>query len=100
MEYSCKDFTGKNLQSADFTGVTLIEKSCFSQEAPDSHIFPDDLTGVTFNYCNLDNVFVPAGNIVADCSTRRFLAHPDGTDWLVDENNTMIAPLNPPPEVI
>lgn len=91
--YSYKDFTGQNLRLHNIE-QEIIERSCFSQEKPDMKIFPDDMKGKTFLNCNLDNVFIPPGNITKDCSQRRFMAQDDGYDWILDENNNPIERVN------
>lgn len=94
--YSFKDFTGWNFKGSQeytFPPGTTIDRSCFSQEHPDSDIFPDGMTGVTFRSCNLDNVLIPPGNTLTDCTTRRFAAQNDGKDWIVDSNNQPVSPL-------
>ena len=91
-EYSHRDFTGwsfKNRPEYDFN-VKVIRGSCFSQEMPDSDIFPDGVSGREFYNCNLDNVKLPPDSIAVDCLQRRFMAQPDGFDWIVDENNQPI----------
>ena len=90
MIYSNKDFTGRNLsQATDLDGQTIIN-SCFSQEIPDTHVFPDGMKNVTFINCNLDNCFIPSGNIVQGGSQRRFKVQQDGFDWIVDANNNPV----------
>ncbi len=92
--YSHKDFTGKLLVSIlaeDLAGQ--IVGSCFSQERPGTQVFPVSLPGTEFVGCNLDNVSIPAGCLVTDCSTRRFAVQPDGTDWEVDADGVPIRPL-------
>ena len=92
MPYSHKDFTGQCLiERTDLNGQT-ITGSCFSHEVPDTHIFPDDMTGVTFINCNLDNCFIPDGNIVQGGSQRRYM-NIDGVDTLVDADNQPIGAL-------
>lgn len=94
MDYSRKDFTGRTLvEATDLNGQT-IRGSCFSQEVPDSHIFPEDMTGVTFINCNLDNVFIPDGNTLQDCSNRRFEAQNDLNDWEIDHNDDPVKLVN------
>lgn len=89
MTYSMKDFTGRTLvEAADLDGQT-ITGSCFSQDRPDTQIFPEGMTGVTFINCNLDNCRVPAGNTAQSCSVRRIMEL-GGIDWLVDEQNNPI----------
>jgi len=85
--YSGADFTGSSLSDHAGMDGKVIYGSCFSQEVPDSHIFPDDMQGVLFLNCNLDNVFVPEGNFIRGGSRRRFKVQEDGYDWYVDENN-------------
>lgn len=94
MDYSHKNFTGQSfIERTTSDGETVILNgqtitgSCFSHEKPDAHIFPDDMTGVTFINCNLDNCFIPAGNTVVGGSQRRFIVQDDGFDWIIDENN-------------
>ena len=89
-DYSFQDFTGRS--NLEVSGI--VYGSCFSQEITDNHIFPDDMTGVIFIKCNLDNVFIPAGNIVIDCSQRRFFVQNDKNDWLINEKNEPIMPVN------
>lgn len=85
-DYDNRDFTGHDLSDRkDMVDGLTIEGSCFSQETPDSHIFPEDMTGVTFIGCNLDNVFIPDGNTIKDCSQRRFVVQNDLRDWYIDE---------------
>ena len=94
------------INNQDFTGQTLIERTdlddaifihcCFSQETPDTHIFPETITGANFAYCNLDNAFVPTGNGVGESSQRKFAAQPDGHDWLLDDAGTPTEMVNPP----
>ena len=94
-KYDAKDFTGRLMtDKTDLNGKT-IEGACFSQEKPDTHIFPENMTGVTFKNCNLDNVFIPEGNTLIACSNRRFKAQTDGEDWLVGVDGKPISPLNP-----
>lgn len=70
-----------------------IEGSCFSQEIPNRHVFPDDLVGTTFVDCNLDNTYIPPGNTIIRGSHRFFKAQDDGQDWIVDPDT--LAPLHP-----
>lgn len=97
MDFSHKDFTGRNLSDRKDMSDTVITGSCFSQENPDTHVFPEGMAGVTFVNCNLDNCFIPAGNSVQGGSQRRFMTMPDGQDWLVDAALQPVAMLNPPP---
>lgn len=89
--YSRKDFT-----NAEFIPVIdniNVYMTCFSCEKPDTHLFRENLTGVTFYNCNLDNVFIPEGNTVIGGSQRRYEVQDDGKDWIVDEDNNPIHPI-------
>jgi len=92
--HSFKDYTGARANNLDVLDGLTIEGSCFSQEIPDSHIFRDDMTGVTFIGCNLDNVFIPNGNIVIGCSQNRFEVQNDLEDWHIDANDDPVVPIN------
>lgn len=94
MEYSNKDFTGRTLIEADDLNDQTIYNSCFSQETPNSNIFPATMRNVIFKNCNLDNVFIPVGNEVTDCSTRKYSAQNDGNDWELGEDNKPFRLLN------
>jgi hypothetical protein len=100
-EYSFKDFTNKSLLAVPVEELTGdIVGSCFYQEgAPDTHIFPESMTGVTFKRCNLDNVYIPVGNTVTDAdgvssSQERVMVQNDQEDWKVNEVNAPIEPVN------
>lgn len=91
--HSSMDRTGLDLRGNGVKDNMAIVGACFSQENPDTHVFRESLTGVTFINCNLDNVYIPSGNTVIDCSQRRFKCQVDGYDWIVDENNNPVTPL-------
>jgi len=85
-KYSHKDFTGRRLTDAkDLNGITIFG-SCFSQEIPDTKVFPNDMTGVVFYNCNLDNVFISDGNSTIGCSQRKFKVQNDLMDWILDKD--------------
>lgn len=94
MDYSRKDFTGRTLIEATDLNDQTITGSCFSQETPDSEIFPVGMTGVTFINCNLDNVVIPDGNTLIDCSNRRFQVQNDLNDWEIDHNDEPVKLVN------
>ena len=95
----CEDFT---LETDLIPGVE-IKGTCFYRESllgetgdPYKEIFPPTMTGVTFNRCNLDNIFVPLGNtIINDGGHRRIRVQNDLKDWLVDASGNPIEPLSP-----
>lgn len=88
--FSFKDFT--NRTNIELSGV--VYASCFSQETPDNQIFVAGMTGVTFIKCNLDNVSIPDGNTVIDCSQKRFKVQNDLNDWIIDTANNPVEPVN------
>ncbi len=90
MDYAHKDFTGQSLIERDDMNGQAIIGSCFSQERPDTIVFPPDLIGVTFIDCNLDNCTIPDGNTVQGGSRRRILVQGDGFDWIVDADNNPV----------
>lgn len=81
--YSHKDFTGRTLLNENIKDINIFG-SCFSQEIPDRHIFPEDMTGVVFYNCNLDNVYIPTGNTTIGCSQKKFKVQNDLMDWILD----------------
>lgn len=92
--YSQRDFTGLDLSDAKIIAGDAIYASTFSHETPDTHVFPETMQGITFIDCNLDNVFIPAGNRVIAGSQRRFKAQADGQDWIVDAQSQPLEPVN------
>lgn len=82
--YDNKDCTGWDLSDrTDMDGLT-IEGLCLSNETPNAQVLPLNLTGTTFVWCNLDNVYVPPGNTIGEgCSNRLFQVQADGQDWLL-----------------
>ena len=88
-KYSYKDFTNITFidKSASDFNNTIIKGSCFYQEnKPDSHIFPEDIKGVIFEKCNLDNVYIPLGNTIIDCCHRKIKIQNDLEDWILDND--------------
>lgn len=100
-KYSFTDFMGQSFKdkpASDFN-KTEIKGSCFYQEAKEKDaevlkdIFPDGMMGVVFKRCDLNNVFVPPGNVVEDnCSHRRLKIQNDGCDWVLDDGLKPIEP--------
>jgi hypothetical protein len=98
-EYECdealsfKDFSNQPVTHLDFNGK-VIYSTVFYHETPDYAPFPKDMKGTTFIKCNLDNVIVPEGNMIIDCTQRRFKAQNDLNDWLIDENDNPVKPVD------
>jgi len=92
--FSHRDYTHFNLEDAgEYLNNEIIRSSCFAQEKPDTVVFPSYVTNLTLVNCNLDNVDLPPGVTLIDCSHRRILTQPDGLDWIVDENNNPVEPV-------
>lgn len=99
-KYSFQDFTNQHLRTAtDLYGI--IMGSCFYQVCsvdfagdPLRHIFPGNMRGVTFVECNLDNVYVPSGNVMYSCSHRRIKRMNDGEYWFLDKNLKPTEPIH------
>ena len=96
-EYSHKDFTGQSLSSrpaADFNNSEIIGSCFYQEDEPNTHVFPEGITGVTFKKCNLDNVYIPPGNILENCTNKKIKLQNDMEDWVVANNLKPIEPLN------
>lgn len=102
-ELSFQDFTGDNFRNVDPTLLNgrTIKGTCFSQELPGNSrnkvkIFPENMTGVTFVDCNLDNVEIPAGNTVIGGTNKTFKVQSDGHDWEIEEGTGRpLSPISP-----
>lgn len=97
-KYSYKDFMDKSLKGADVAELnnsTIIGSCFYQQENPDADIFPDGMTGVIFQRCNLDNVLVTAENTVDESNTHKKLkTQKDKCTWILDADNKPLEPLN------
>lgn len=94
-KYSFKDYTQRNLLEAKDLEGKVIYASSFSQENPDTKVFPDSVKKMTFYNCNLDNVFmVKPGWIVIGGSERKYQVQNDLKDWEVDITGKPIRVLN------
>lgn len=94
--YSFKDFSNQSFAMDLIPPGTIIRGTCFYQEGrPDSHIFPETMTGVTFERCNLDNCYIPPGNVLAEqagipCSNKQIMVQNDLRDWQLDAEGNLI----------
>ena len=96
-EIECGPASQQNFTFMRFVNLAddqVIYGSCFSQEQPDSAIFRPGMKGVTFRNCNLANVVIPPGNTLIDCDTTRFQVQNDGNDWVIDNANMPVKPMN------
>jgi hypothetical protein len=95
-KYSFKDFMNQGFYEVDASEFnnTEIVGSCFYQELiADTEIFPPTMTGVTFKRCNLDNVKIPAGNIVETSCCHRRIEPQNDLEWLVDDKHEPTEPM-------
>lgn len=94
-DYSYKDFSYRDFIDdikVDLSGK-VIAGSVFYREQPNSVIFPETMTGVTFVKCNLDNIVIPPGNVLIDCDNRTWEAQNDKENWIIDKG-APVEPLN------
>lgn len=94
-KYSKKDFTQRNLLEAEDLEGAIIYGSSFSQENPDTKVFPGSVKKMTFYNCNLDNVkMVKPGWVVIGGTERRYKVQTDLKDWLLDDTGKPTKALN------
>jgi len=101
-KYSYRDLT--NMVMTDYKATefndSIIEGTCFFQDGVvDRHIFPSAICGVVFRRCNLDNVFIPAGNTVImtgdnACCARKIMIQNDLSDWILNNDLTPKEPMD------
>lgn len=91
-KYSSKDFTGRNLLDVKDLEGKIIFGSCFSQETPDTKVFPD-VKNLTLINCNLDNVYLDKNWQVIGGTQRRFKVQNDLEDWIIDKDNKPTEPI-------
>lgn len=92
---SGRDFTNQDLRDRkdlDFDGA-VIYASIFCNETPDAEIFRS-AEKATFIRCNMDNVAIPKGATLIDCTQRRFMVQNDGNDWLLGEDGLPEKPMD------
>ena len=103
-KYSFKAFpyhgvSFKDRPASEFNN-TIIRGSCFYQEWVEGDmevvkdIFPDGMTGVVFEKCNLDNVYVASGNTVVKGCNRKLKHQNDLEVWILDDNLKPIKPMD------
>src|SRR5689334_10626836 len=89
-EWSFKDFTNQKHifagRAKQLNGITIYKSSFYQEGGPDQDVFPADVENLTLYACNLDNVRIPKGVTVIECSVRRIQMQNDLRMWDVDEN--------------
>ncbi|MFH1353994.1 MAG: hypothetical protein ABIH36_01780 [bacterium] len=96
-KYSYRDFTHQSFSdvpAAEFNDTTIIGTSFYQENDPYKKIFPDDIKGVIFKRCNLDNVYIPEGNIIEGGTHKQLQLQNDLDEWLVDRDLNPIEPMN------
>ncbi len=97
-KYSYRDFMHKSFKDvkAEEFNNSVIVGSCFYQEGTKRiEIFPK-LENVEFRRCNLDNVKLKGTNLtLTEGTTNKKIKAKDGVDWIYDEDDNPIEPLNP-----
>lgn len=93
------DVSFKDVDPKEFNN-TIIRSSCFYQECREDEevikdIFPDGMKGVVFIDCNLDNIYIPPGNIVKNSSNRRIKVQNDWEDWILEKKQGKWKPKKP-----
>ena len=83
-KWSFKNFSNRPVP--DLPDGIVVYSTAFYHEQ-DAAPFPEKMTGVTFVKCNLDNVTVPRGNTIIQCSQKRFRCQKDGCDWEIDADD-------------
>lgn len=100
-ELSFKVFTNFNFSGLkqDFSGKTICG-STFTQELPDSVVFPEKTEKLRLVYCHIENVVLPEGTVVVNpdcggvpCWTEPFKVQNDLEDWKIDERGDPVEPV-------
>lgn len=95
--WSFQNFTNKRNvfqgRGKELDGL-VVYSTTFYQEARDVDIFPSDVQNLTLAFCNLDNVKIPAGVTLIQCSTRRLQVQNDLRDWELNDKNLPVKVTN------
>lgn len=102
-ELSFKNFSNWEFKSRpeyDFSNKTIYA-STFSNETPNSDIFPEGTHDVHFIYCHLENVILPPNSVVdnpdcdgSPCWTQPFEVQNDHRDWQLNSKGVPVKVLN------
>lgn len=87
-KYSYKDLSSQSLKDIDtseFNNSIIIGSAFGYPNQPNSDVFPDGMTGVTFRRCNLVNTYIPEGNTIEPTSVHFHLqTQTDAEDWIME----------------
>lgn len=89
---SFRDFANRDFLDTPLDGA-VIYGSVFSNETPEAEIF-GSADGTVFIRCNMDNVAIPKGATLIDCTQKRFMVQNDGNDWLLGEDGLPEKPVD------
>jgi len=104
--FPCHNVSFKDRNVEEFNN-TIIIGSCFYQEwvkgdeDVEKDIFPDGMTGVTFEKCNLDNIWIDENkNTVVKtgtdrCFTKKIKVQNDNHAWIVEKRQGEWKPVEP-----
>lgn len=92
--YSYGSFENKNFINSepDEFNNSIIYGSNFSQKNHRTIVFPVNITGVYFLRCNMDNVYIPPGIEIFECSNKQIKLMNDLEYWEVDEYGNPLVP--------
>ena len=98
-KYSRKDMSGRTFKETpvkEFNNTRIVRAAFGIQETPDADVFPDGMTGVIFEGCNLDNCYVPEGNTIIGGTHKNVMTQNDGEDWIMEKIPAEELPPAPP----
>ena len=81
--------------SPDEFSNKIIVGSNFSQNEPDTRVFPNGVVNCTLKNCVALNAIIPAGFILENTRNERIKTQNDGEYWIVDKDLKPISPLKP-----
>ena len=93
------DLSFKDVDVKEFNNTIIIGSSFYQEWTEGDNevlkdIFPDGMTGVVFRRSNLDNIYIPPGNIVEESSNRRIRVQNDWDDWILESDNKPKEPID------
>jgi len=81
--------------SPDEFSNKIIVGSNFSQNEPDTKVFPNGVVNCTLKNCVALNTVIPAGFILENTRNERIKTQNDGEYWIVDKDLKPVSPLSP-----
>ena len=96
-KYSFKKLKNQNftkLDAKEFNNSEIVGSNFSQENKPYSSIFPEGMTGVTFERCNMNNVDVPSGNTVSGGCNVHMKVQNDLEEWVVGKDGKPIEPFH------